>query len=407
MLLPETRNFSSSHDSPFLDLHVNILVIGAGVFGVTAALELARRGHDLRLADPGPLPHPEASSTDISKIVRLDYGAEVHWTELAELARRRWLEWNQEFGEILFHEVGMACLTSQAMVPGGFEHDSFELLTDRGWQLRRLDAAAIAAELPAFRSQHYVEGYVNPFSGWTPSRRVVELLLERACEAGVGVESSCRSVELLSRGERVVGMLDDRGREHAADLVLVAAGAWTPALVPELRGRLTCIGQPVVHLRVEDVDSFRPPQFPVWTSDIGTTGWYGFPATEDGIVKVGNHGPGRLLRATDSKLLQPAEVEHCRQFLKTCLPSISEAPIVEERLCLYCDTFDHAFWIDHHPDRKGLFVAAGGSGHGFKFAPVLGEIIADVVERRSNPWAARFAWREPGDPLFESCRRLS
>jgi len=388
-----------------IDPLVDILVVGAGVFGVTAALELARRGHDVRLTDPGPLPHPEASSTDISKIVRLDYGSEAHWTELAELARERWLEWNVEFDEILFYEVGMACLTARTMAPGGFEHDSFELLTDRGWPLRRLDADAIASQMPAFGSEHYVDGYFNPFAGWTPSRRVIELLLGRATRAGVGIEPGCRSTELITRGGRVTGVLDDRGREHAADLVLVAAGAWTPILVPELDSRMSCVGQPVVHLQADNVELLRPPHFAVWTSDIGTTGWYGFPATEDGVVKIGNHGPGRRLRATDKKTLDRKQIEDCRQFLKACLPAIATAPVVDERLCLYCDTFDHAFWIDHHPQREGLFVAAGGSGHGFKFAPVLGEIIADVVERQPNPWAARFAWREPGAIRRESCRR--
>ena len=407
MLLRQERNYLSSYACWYLYLLMNILVVGAGVFGVTAALELARRGHDVRLADPGPLPHPDASSTDINKIVRLDYGAEAHWTELAELAREGWLDWNQQLGEILFHEVGMACLTSTAMEPGSFERDSFDLLVSRGWKLDRLDADGIAATLPAFRSQHYADGYLNPFAGWSPSGRVVELLLAQAQQAGVKIESECRVVELMTNGSRVVGIRDDQAVEHFADLVLVAAGAWTPTLLPELDAYMACIGQPVVHLRVEDAEQFRPPNFAVWTSDIGTTGWYGFPATGDGILKIGNHGPGRRLRATDRKVVDPVDVSNCRRFLKTCLPSIAESPVVEERLCLYCDTFDHAFWIDYHPERPGLFVATGGSGHGFKFAPVLGNIISDVVERHPNPWASRFSWREPGAAIFESCRRLS
>jgi len=293
------------------------------------------------------------------------------------------------------------------MAPGGFEHDSFELLTARGWDLQRVRQAEIAAQLPAFNAEHYVDGYFNRFSGWSPSGRVVGLLLQRAVQAGVGVEPDCQAVELMVRDGRVAGILDVRGRRHQADLVVVAAGAWTTALVPELEGRLACIGQPVLHFLADDADSFRPPGFPVWTSDIGTTGWYGFPATKDGVIKVGNHGPGRPMRARGGEPVGGQDVERCRAFLKDCLPSLASAPVVAERLCLYCDTFDHGFWIDHHPEREGLFVAAGGSGHGFKFAPVLGEIIADVVERRPNPWSARFAWRDPGDPVFESCRRLS
>ena len=75
------------------------------------------------------------------------------------------------------------------------------------------------------------------------------------------------------------------------------------------------------------------------------------------------------------------------------LPALSGAPVASTRLCLYCDTFDGDFWIDRDSDRAGLIVAAGDSGHGSKFAPVLGPLIADVVERRPNPWSSRFAWR--------------
>ena len=93
-----------------------------------------------------------------------------------------------------------------------------------------------------------------------------------------------------------------------------------------------------------------------------------------------------------------------RAFLGDSLPPLADAPIVHRRLCLYCDTFDGDFWIDHDPDRPGLIVAAGDSGHGFKFAPILGALIADVVERRPNDWAPRFRWRSRGPDRREAAR---
>ena len=83
-----------------------------------------------------------------------------------------------------------------------------------------------------------------------------------------------------------------------------------------------------------------------------------------------------------------------RKFLSSAIPALSDAPIAYRRICMYCDTFDGNFLIGHDPDREGLVVAAGGSGHAFKFAPVLGEIVADAVEHQHNKWGSRFAWRE-------------
>jgi glycine/D-amino acid oxidase-like deaminating enzyme len=93
-----------------------------------------------------------------------------------------------------------------------------------------------------------------------------------------------------------------------------------------------------------------------------------------------------------------------RAFFRRSLPALAEAPMTSNRLCMYCDTWDGDFWIDYDPDREGLLVAAGGSGHGFKFAPMLGPIIADVLERKPNDFAHRFRWRRRGELKTEGAR---
>lgn len=199
---------------------------------------------------------------------------------------------------------------------------------------------------------------------------------------------------LIEKGTRITGVRDAAGREWRADLVLIAAGAWTPFLLPHLRAVMKTTGQPVVHLQPRDAGPFRPPAFPVWAADMGRTGWYGFPANADGIVKVANHGPGCAIEdPRKPREVTREEIDRVMDFLRETFPSLSAAPIAGTRQCWYCDTFDGHFWIDHDAQRPGLIVAAGDSGHAFKFAPVMGGVIADVVESKPNPWAHRFRAR--------------
>ncbi|MFQ5922150.1 MAG: FAD-dependent oxidoreductase [Anaerolineales bacterium] len=141
-----------------------------------------------------------------------------------------------------------------------------------------------------------------------------------------------------------------------------------------------------------------------WAADVGNTGWYGFPALDDGTLKVANHGPGKRQPAEAPREVDADTEDEFRAFFRSALPSLAETPMISNRLCMYCDTWDGDFWIDHDPDRPGLVVATGGSGHGFKFAPMLGPIIADVVEGKPNLFAHRFKWRARGELKTEHAR---
>ncbi len=384
--------------------HRSIVVVGAGVFGVAAALELRRRGWEVTVLDPGPVPRPVAASTDISKAVRMDYGSDEHHMALMETAFDGWERWNRSWGEPLYHEEGFLFLAGGSMEPGGFEHESFRLLLKRGHSPRRLDSRALRGGFPAWAAERYPDGYFNPKGGWVESGRVLERLADGARREGVRLLEGKAFAHLLDRGSRVAGVATVSGDAHRADLVLVAAGAWTATLLPPLEDVMWATGQTILHFRVADAETWRPPRFVPWGADIARTGWYGFPALPDGTLKVANHGPGRRVHPDEPRVVPPGEEERFRAFFTESLPGLADAPLIGGRVCLYCDTFDGDFWIARDPDRPGLIVAAGDSGHAFKFAPILGPIIADVVEERPNPWATRFAWRRRGEIRTEEAR---
>jgi glycine/D-amino acid oxidase-like deaminating enzyme len=366
---------------------VRILVIGGGIFGVTAALELHARGCDVTLADPGPIPHPLAESTDLSKIVRCDYGADEDYTVLGERALAGWRRWNALWRTPRFHETGVTFLTRAAMQPGDFEHASYTLLTRRGHPVERLDADAITARFPAYRPGAYTDGYLHHQGGWVEAGAAVSQLVADAIACGVTVRGDLAIDRLVDDGALA-------GDEHlAADAVVVCAGAWTPKLVPELASSLRAVGQPVFQLQPADRAPFEAARFPVFCADISRTGYYGFPVNRDGIVKIANHGAGIELAPDAPRHVTAAQEAALRDFLQGSFPGLADAPITGRRLCVYGDTRDGHFWIARHPQRPNLTVAAGGSGHAFKFAPVLGELIADAALGRANRFAHKFRWR--------------
>jgi glycine/D-amino acid oxidase-like deaminating enzyme len=359
---------------------MEVVVLGAGIFGVTAALELARRGHRVALADPGPIPHPLAASTDISKAVRLEYGADAWYTEAGERAIEGWREWNARLAP-LYHETGTLYLRRSPAIAGTFEGDSIATLRARGHQPERMSREIVRARFPAWNAERYPDGSFLPVGGWAESGRMVARLVDEARAAGVTLHEGFALARLDERGSRVSGALASDGRLLAGERVIAALGSWTGHALPFAAGWLRSTGMPVFHLRPADPSLFEAVRFPVFGADISSTGWYGFPLHPSGVVKIANHGPGRAMHPSSAdRVVTDGEIAALRAFLADTFPALAEAPIVATRVCVYSDTWDGHFWIAPDPAREGLVIAAGGSGHAFKFAPLTGGWIADAVE---------------------------
>ena len=377
------------------------IVVGAGINGVVAAIELRKRGHEVALVDPGPLPHPLAASTDISKAVRAAYGGDEDYTVLAEQSREIWRQWNVKFGVELYHEIGFLFMRQRPIQPGDFEYESFTLLEQRGHRVERIDSRQLRERYPAWNSERYRDGFLDLEAGYAESGRVVAALIQWAKSLGVELRENAKFRDLDEAGDRIKGIVLKDGEKIAATAVVMAVGAWTPYALPFTRNFLRASGQPVFHLKPKQPELFTPERFPIFGADISTTGYYGFPLNRDGVVKVANHGPGREMSPdSPERVVTKEEENQMRHFLSDSFPALADSPIVFTRICFYCDTPDGNFWIAADPERPGLTIAAGDCGHGFKFAPVLGEIIADAVEGKSNPLLGKFRWRpevKPGE----------
>src|SRR5258708_3053229 len=161
-----------------------VIVVGAGINGVTAAIELKKRGHEVVLVDPGPLPHPLAASTDISKAVRAGEGADEDYTALAERWIKLWRRWNEEFGTKLYHEVGVMFVRRAKMEPVDFEYESLKLLEKRGLKVARMNTPQLWKRFPAWNPALYRDGVLEIEAGYAGSGRTVAKLIVRAKPAG-------------------------------------------------------------------------------------------------------------------------------------------------------------------------------------------------------------------------------
>ncbi len=347
-----------------------VIVVGAGINGVTSAIELKKRGQKVAA-----------------------YGPDEDYTALADRCIELWRKWNAKFGIELYHETGVLFVCQHPMQPGDFEYESCRVLEKQGHRFERFDSFTFHQRFPAFAEDRFQDGFFDPDAGYVESGRVVGTLIGHAKSLGVELREHARFTALDESDRRVEGIvLEDRHRING-DAVIMATGAWTPYLLPFTKKFLRSTAHPVFHLRPKQPNFFLPERFPFFGADISTTGYYGFPLNQ-GVVKIANHGPGREMSPDSPERVVTREDENdLRKFLRSTIPALAEAPIVYTRVCMYCDTNDGDFWIARDPERPNLTITTGDCGHGFKFAPVLGELIADAVEGKPNPFLQKFRWR--------------
>jgi len=353
------------------------IVIGAGVMGAAAAWRLARRGRTLLLEQHAFL-HESGSSHGGSRIFRHAYEDREH-VRLAVAADALWGELEAVTGERLLHRCGGLDMGTA----GGGEIDAIEAaLRAEERPVERLDGAAVRARFPAFGVGDDVEALYQPDAAIVPATRAVAALLRAAAAEGAELRDRepVRVIDATRDGVEV----DTPVARYAAKHVVVAAGPWLAGLLPELGLPLRIEQQQVLYLRVgSDARAFVPGRLPLFIDRRG--GIYGFPLFErPDAIKVSDHRGAPTIRLE----ARSAEIDRDRAAAtvaaaRRLLPGLT-GELVGGQTCLYTKTPDERFVIDRHPDRPRVVLAGGGSGHAFKFGPLLGEIAASLA-RDENP----------------------
>ncbi len=368
---------------------MNIAIIGAGVFGLAAAIELAGRSHRVTVFDQGAVPYEKATSTDVAKAVRRTWyaGDNETYVELVERAATQWRDWEARSGESFYHQVGGVNVPA-SFEPGEPMYVSVEFLRARGAEIDVLSADEARRRFPQFRFQPDEVCVYDPWAGYIESSRAVSVMADVARECGAEIRENTPVNSIDERSSDVVVAVE--GDRAVFDLVVVATGVWVGRLLPEIGANVKVTHQQMLLIEPRDPAIFAHGVFPKWGIDPDGEGWYGFPLLREGYVKIAKEPLGDTVDPDTDRAGTPEFAEETLAFLRERIPEMARGKIAESRSCLYTATPDDHFMVDRVPGRERIFVAGGGSGHGFKFGGSIGPIIADAVEDRANPLGDRF-----------------
>jgi sarcosine oxidase len=355
----------------------DVAVVGLGAAGSAVLTEFARRGVrviGIEQFQPG---HNRGSSHGRSRIFRLSYFEHPSYVPLLKEALTRWIALDQEEpGPNVFTTTGIL----EAGRPGS-EIIGRTLAASRlhNLDLVEMDAEEIQRQFPAFHLPADWRGHFQSQAGILRPEIAVERNVNRALRDGAHVLCNTRVQRIGNRGPAVEIQLQEGSIR--ADTVVVTAGAWLEQLVGDIGLRLTISRQVAGWFKPTDRTLFALGRFPIFLLATEDGPFYGFPDFAGHGVKVASHRLGRVLPSAES-LQQDANEEdelQIRHAIDRHLPA-ANGPLVHLETCMYTNTFDGHFIIDRLPDNPRMIIASPCSGHGFKFAPVLGVLLADLAE---------------------------
>ena len=263
-----------------------------------------------------------------------------------------------------------------------------EYLRGRGADIEVLSKAEVRARFTQF---NLGSGEVCVYDGWAgylESGRAVSVMARLAGEGGVELRERTYVEGVGETGSH--GEVAVNGRRERFDRVVVAAGCWVGSLLPAIGAGVRVTHQEMLFIVPDDPARFAHGAMPVWSLEPDGEGWYGFPMLREGYVKVSKDAPGGTVDPDLDRAGTSEFAEQAQAFLRERIPDLAEGRVVGGRSCLYTVTPDDHFIVDRAPGMDRVFVAGGGSGHGFKFGGSIGPVIGDAVEDIPNPLGDRF-----------------
>ncbi len=370
----------------------HVAVIGAGAFGGWTALYLLRRRARVTLIDawgPGNL---RSSSGGETRIIRGTYGPGQPYTKMAARAMRLWQENETRWQRQILHRTGVMWMATSA--DDQFERSSLPMLREAGIAYEELSGTEVGRRWPQINAEDVRWAIHEPDGGFLGARFACQAVVEGFLAEGGEYKQVAALPNDLETGLRNGLMLSD-GAKLIADQYVFACGPWLGKLFQQTIGnRIHPTKQDVFFLGTPAGDDrFSETKLPVW-ADHRERFIYGIPAADGRGFKVADDTRGPEFDPTFGQRVASEEgLKAVREYVAFRFPALKDAPLIETRVCQYENSPDNHLIIDRHPAADNVWLVGGGSGHGFKHGPALGEMLAGMVMEAKDP-----------DPIFQLAR---
>jgi glycine/D-amino acid oxidase-like deaminating enzyme len=366
------------------------IVVGAGAFGGWTALSLRRRGAQVTLIDAWGPGNSRASSGGETRVIRGVYGGEEIYTRMAARSLVLWREAEARWGRPLYRRTGALWMVADE---GKYVRSSMPHLSENGLAFEELTTGEAARRYPQIAFDGIRWALFEPEAGFLAARRACADVVEGFAAEGGEYRQAAVAAPQVRRGALEEIRLSD-GSSLSADFFVFACGPWLPKLFPDVLGNLvTPIRQEVFFFGAPAGDDrFSDTRLPVWLEV--PRFFYGIPGYERRGFKIADDARGEPFDPTDGDRRPTATaIDAARRYIAHRFPALGDAPLLESRVCQYEDTPDRHFLLDRHPEASNVWIVGGGSGHGFKHGPAMGELVADAV-----------LGTKPPEPLFSLSR---
>ena len=361
----------------------HVVVVGAGAFGGWTALHLLRGGHRVTLVDAWGAGNSRASSGGETRVIRAVYNGELLYSQMAARAFALWREAEQQWNRQVLFRTGSLWMCA---ADDSYVRRSLDPMKSVGLAVEEMTPQDAARRYPQMSFRDVRTVFLEPEAGFITARAACELVRETFVrEGGTYRQASARPATSAS-GRLTQATLSDGGTLDA-DRFVFACGPWMGQLFPDVIGRrIVATRQEVFFFGTPAGDTrYDAGTLPVWVH-IGERLAYGVPNHERRGFKVADDTAGPEVNPTTlDRRPSDGGLAGARQILRERFPALSDAPLVEARVCQYEASSDGHFLIDRHPGFENVWLVGGGSGHGFKMGPAVGEHVTALVQGKATP----------------------
>ncbi len=351
---------------------LKVIVVGGGIMGLASGATLAARGAAVTVLERFAIAHDWASSHGLSRAIRHEYGADELYARMVSRSLVLWDDLARASGRTLYTETGVLAL---GQPDDGHTLPGFEVMRAMGLPVELLTSRACESRFPAFRAGAFGAITYNASGGMLAASDCVRAFAAQLQANGGVLREGVRVMRVEPRGTGGRVFLED-GTILDADRVVVTAGPWIHDVLPDLRLPVQATRSQVCYLVGLSAADFGIGRFPVFLVGMA---YYGFPLQGPGWFKVGWHGRGSDADPNDPYPPDQDQVAEVRAFLRRVIPLAADAELALVDRCMYDMTPDEDFILDLHPGGSGVVIGSGFSGHGFKFGPVIGDLLASLA----------------------------